>query len=161
MLRDASDAVKKNYYDSTYHGLNWDARFREYDEKLKSAPSLNAGLTMIAAFLDGLKDSHTYFSPPPRPYRLDYGYRLAPIGDEILVTRVRPGTDAEKKVKPGDRLMALDGGPVTRENFATMESCSTRCRLDRRRGSRCATRTPPIARSSSKRKSCPAGRSAT
>ena len=76
---------------------------------------------MIAAFLDGLKDSHTYFSPPARPYRLDYGYRLAPIGDEILVTRVRPGTDAEKKVKPGDRLMALDGGPVTRENFATME----------------------------------------
>ena len=121
MLRDASDAVKKNYYDSTYHGLNWDARFREYDEKLKSAPSLNAGLTMIAAFLDGLKDSHTYFSPPPRPYRLDYGYRLAPIGDEILVTRVRPGTDAEKKVQPGDRLLALDGGPVTRETFATME----------------------------------------
>jgi C-terminal processing protease CtpA/Prc len=121
MLRDVSDAVKKNYYDSTYHGLNWDARFREYDEKLKSAPSLNAGLTMIAAFLDGLKDSHTYFSPPPRPYRLDYGYRLAPIGDQILVTRVRPGTDAEKKVRPGDRVLALDGGPVTRENFATME----------------------------------------
>ena len=121
MLRDASEAVKKNYYDSTYHGLNWDARFREYDDRLKSASSLNAGLTMIAAFLDGLKDSHTYFSPPARPYRLDYGYRLAPIGDEILVTRVRPGTDAEKKVKPGDRLMALDGGPVTRENFATME----------------------------------------
>ncbi|HKW03560.1 MAG TPA: S41 family peptidase [Vicinamibacterales bacterium] len=121
MLRDASDAVKKNYYDPTYHSLNWDARFKEYDEKLKSAPSLNAGLTMIAAFLDGLKDSHTYFAPPTRPYRLDYGYRLAPIGDEILVTRVRPGTDAETKVKPGDRLMALDGRPVTRENFGTME----------------------------------------
>ena len=121
MLRDASDAVKKNYYDSTFHGLDWDARFREYDDKVKSAPSLNAGLTMIAAFLDGLKDSHTYFSPPPRPYRLDYGYRLAPIGDQILVTRVRPGTDAEKKVKPGDRVLALDGGSVTRENFATME----------------------------------------
>lgn len=121
MLRDASDAVKKNYYDSTYHGLNWDARFREYDEKLKAAPSLNAGLTMIAAFLDGLKDSHTYFSPPPRPYRLDYGYRLAPIGDQILVTRVRPGTDAEKKVRAGDRVLAIDGGPVTRENFPTME----------------------------------------
>jgi len=87
MLRDVSDAVKKNYYDSTYHGLNWDVRFREYDEKLKSAPSLNGGLTMIAAFLDGLKDSHTYFSPPPRPYRLDYGYRLAPIGDQILVVQ--------------------------------------------------------------------------
>ena len=43
MLRDASEAVKKNYYDSTYHGLNWDARFREYDDRLKSAPSLNRG----------------------------------------------------------------------------------------------------------------------
>jgi len=121
MLREAYDSVKQNYYDSTFHGLDVDARFREYDEKLKSAASLNAGLTVVAAFLDGLKDSHTYFMPPPRPYRLDYGYRLAPVGDQVFVTRVRPGTDAEHKVKAGDQLLVLDGGSVTRDTFQTME----------------------------------------
>ena len=121
MLREAYDSVRQNYYDTTFHGLDLDARFREYDDKLKSAASLNAGLTVIAAFLDGLKDSHTYFMPPARPYRLDYGYRLAPIGDQVFVTRVRPGTDAAAKVRAGDQLLALDGGPVTRDTFQTME----------------------------------------
>jgi carboxyl-terminal processing protease len=118
MLREAYETVKKHYYDAKLRGLDWDARYREYDEKLKSAPSLNAGVTLIAAFLGGLHDSHTYFQPPTRPYRLDYGYRLALVGDTTFVTRVRPGTDAEGKVKPGDRLVALNGTPVTRENFA-------------------------------------------
>jgi carboxyl-terminal processing protease len=121
MLRDAYEAVKRNYYDTTFHGLDWDARFREYDEKLKSVPSLNAGLTVVAAFLDGLRDSHTYFLPPARPYRLDYGYRMAPVGDAILVTRVRPGTDAEAKVHPGDRVLSIDGGALSRANMFQAE----------------------------------------
>ncbi len=118
MLQQAYESVKKNYYDTTFHALDWDARYREYDAKLKPVPSLNAGLTVIAAFLDGLDDSHTYFIPPARPYRIDYGYRLAPIGDDIFVTRVRPGTDAETKVHPGDRVLGIDGQLLTRANFA-------------------------------------------
>lgn len=121
MLHDAYDAVKRNYYDPTFHGLDLDARYHEYDEKLKTAASLNAGLGMVAAFLDGLKDSHTYFSPPARSYKIDYGYRLALIGDQAFVTRVRPGTDAVGKVRIGDRLLALDGQPLTRENFSSAE----------------------------------------
>jgi C-terminal processing protease CtpA/Prc len=119
MLREAYDSVKKNYFDPTFHALDWDARYREYDEKLKSVPSLNGGLTVVAAFLDGLDDSHTYFMPPARPYRIDYGYRLAPVGDAVFVTRVRPGTDAEAKVRPGDRVISIDGQLLTRANFAT------------------------------------------
>jgi C-terminal processing protease CtpA/Prc len=121
MLHDAHDAVKQNYYDLTFHGEDLEARYREYDDKLKSASSLNDGLTMVAGFLNGLKDSHTYFVPPRRPYKIDYGYRFAPIGDQILVTRVRPGTDASGKVKAGDQLLALDGVRVTRENFEAAE----------------------------------------
>src|SRR5580700_1999206 len=78
MLHDAHDAVKQNYYDLTFHGEDLEARYREYDDKLKSASSLNDGLTMVAGFLNGLKDSHTYFVPPRRPYKIDYGYRFAP-----------------------------------------------------------------------------------
>ncbi len=117
MLTNAYDAVKKSYYDPTFHGVNWDARFRDYDAQLKAAPSLNAGLTVVAEFLAGLKDSHTYFSPPQRPYRLDYGYRLSPIGDDVFVSRVRPGTDAEQKVRPGDLVLSIDGARLSRETF--------------------------------------------
>jgi carboxyl-terminal processing protease len=121
MLRDAYDAVKRNYYDPAFHGVDLDARYQAWDEKLHSASSMNAGLTLVAGFLSALKDSHTYFVPPARPYTIDYGYRLAPIGDDTLITRVRPGTDASGKVLAGDRLLALDGKPITRADFPVAE----------------------------------------
>jgi len=118
MLHDADDAVKRNYYDPTFHGVDLDARYHAYDAKIRTASSMNAGLSMVAEFLDGLHDSHTYLSPPSRPYKLDYGYRLVAVGADVFVTRVRPGTDAAaKEVMAGDRLQSLNGHPVTRENL--------------------------------------------
>lgn len=121
MLRDANDAVKHNYYDPTFHDVDLDARYKDYSAKIKTAPSLNAGLAMIADFLGGLHDSHTYFAPPPRPYTTDYGHRLVAIGDDVFVSRVRPGTDAAGKVLAGDRVISLNGHPVTRENLPSAE----------------------------------------
>jgi carboxyl-terminal processing protease len=121
MLHETYDTVKKHYYDPKFHGLDWDARFKEYNDKLKTASSLNAGLAIIAGFLDGLKDSHTYFQPPSRPYRIDYGYRFGLIGPDIYVTRVRPETDAVSKVHPGDRVVTVNGNGVDRESFERMQ----------------------------------------
>lgn len=121
MLRQAYDAVKRNYYDVTFHGLDWDGRLHEYEQKVRTAASLNDGLIMVAGFLDGLKDTHTFFQPPRRPYRIDYGYRLGPVGDAIYVTRVRPDTDAVSKVRPGDQVLAINGGPLSRETFTTAQ----------------------------------------
>lgn len=121
MLQNAYESVKRYYYDPKFHGLDWDARYREYQKKLEAAPSLNAGVTVIAAFLEGLKDSHTFFMPPSRPYQIDYGYRIAMVGPDAYVTRVRPETDAEAKVKPGDRVVAVNGNAITRESLSSME----------------------------------------
>ena len=110
MLRHAYEVVKKEYYDPTFHGVDLEARFREYEGKMKAVDSLNAGVMMVAAFLDGLKDSHTYFQPPPRPYRVDYGYDIRIIGDDAYITGVHAGTDAVSKVRPGDRVLSV---PVT------------------------------------------------
>ena len=81
---------------------------------------MNAGLTLVAAFLGGLNDSHTNFQPPPHSYTFDYGYSLAVIGDNVFVERVRPGTDAASKVSPGDQLLSVNGGGVGRESFRRM-----------------------------------------
>jgi carboxyl-terminal processing protease len=121
MLQSAYESVKRYYYDSKFHGLDWDARYREYQKKVDGAPSLNAGVTLVAAFLDGLKDSHTFFSPPPRPYQIDYGYRIAMVGPDAYVTRVRPETDAATKVHPGDRVLGVNGNAINRESLASME----------------------------------------
>ena len=66
MLRDGYEAVKKNYYDPAFHGVDLDARFKEYRERLKAVPTMSVGFTTVAAFLDPLKDSHTSFLPPSR-----------------------------------------------------------------------------------------------
>jgi C-terminal processing protease CtpA/Prc len=121
MLQSAYDSVKLHYYDPAFHGLDWDARFREYETKLKSAASVGAGQMVVAEFLDGLNDSHTYFAPPHQSYDLDYGYVMNLVGDEAFVTHVRPGTDAAAKLKPGDRVVSINAYDIDRDGYSKME----------------------------------------
>jgi len=117
ILHDAYDAVKKNYYDPKYHGLDLDARLREYDGRIEKAASFGDALSVVAAFLEGLNDSHTHYNPLPSSARVDSGFRMQMIGDACFVTRVRPDTDAESKVHPGDQVVGYDGYEVSRADF--------------------------------------------
>jgi C-terminal processing protease CtpA/Prc len=117
ILRDAYDLIKKNYYDPKFHGVEWDARFHEYDEKMKNTPSLGQQFGVVAGFLDGLNDSHVYFNPPGRTSHVDYGYRLQVFGDHAFVTHVRPDTDAASKLHVGDEVLALNRFNLNRGNL--------------------------------------------
>src|SRR6267378_5808603 len=121
MLRSAYEDVKKNYYDPTFHGLDWGARYHEYQERLKKANSLGQGFAEIAGFLDALNDSHTFFRPPSRPMRMDYGFRMLVIGETPFITRARPGTDAESKLHPGDEVLLYNRFAVNRSDLHSME----------------------------------------
>lgn len=122
MLRLVAADVRKHYYDPKLHGFDFDARVHEVDEKLKSASSLNQSFALIGYALDGLNDSHTFFVPPGRTIRLDYGYRIQMIGQRCYVTHVRPKSDAESKgLVPGDEVLSLNGAAPTRDNFETMQ----------------------------------------
>jgi carboxyl-terminal processing protease len=121
MMQDARDEVRKHYYDPKFHGVDWEARYREYDARINNAATLGDGFRLVAAFLDGLKDSHTFFDPPMRAERFDPGYRLGVVGDRCFVTGVRPGTDAESKVHVGDELVHLNGFDVNRGDFHAEE----------------------------------------
>jgi len=112
MLRDSYEDLKKYYYDQKYHGLELDARYKEFDSKMSSATSNGQCFGIIAAFLDGLSDSHVYFVPPRRPSRVEYGFQVLMVGDKALISQVRPGTDAEKKLRPGDQLLSWNQFPV-------------------------------------------------
>jgi C-terminal processing protease CtpA/Prc len=121
MLEQAHDEVKKHYYDPTYHGLDWDDRYQKYVETMKQATSLGQGFSVIAGMLDGLNDSHTFFQPPSRPVKLEYGFRLIIVGDKAFILRARPGTDAEAKVHPGDEVLAYNKFVVNRESLWKMD----------------------------------------
>ena len=114
--------VKKNYYDPTFHGIDIDARFKSADEKIKTVESLGQAYGVIAQVLSEFNDSHLFFYPPPRAARADYGWQMQMIGNQGYVTAVKPGSDAEAKgLKPGDRLLKVDGFAPTRDNIWKMQ----------------------------------------
>jgi len=70
MLREAHDEMKKNYYDPSLHGLNWQANHDKYSEKVAQITSLGQGFALVAGLLDGLNDSNTFFLPLSAPFAL-------------------------------------------------------------------------------------------
>jgi carboxyl-terminal processing protease len=122
MLDNVSKDVRKHYYDPDFHGLDWDAKVAEAKNRIKKETSLGMAFAYVAWALDGLNDSHTFFLPPQRPLRHDYGFQTQMIGDQCYVTRVRPGSDAEAKgAKPGDEVLAIEGYRPTRKILWKMD----------------------------------------
>jgi len=121
MLEVIAKDVSKRYYDPKLHGVDWDVKVREAKQKIDQSDSLGMALSHIAAALDTFDDSHTFFVPPQRAYRNDYGWQAQMIGDRCFVTAVRPGSDAEAKgVKPGDEVVTLNGYTPHRDDLWKM-----------------------------------------
>ncbi|MGA8270608.1 MAG: S41 family peptidase [Candidatus Sulfotelmatobacter sp.] len=118
MLHNIRDDIREHYFDKKYQGLDFDARFQSAEKKIESASSMNYALADIAGAVSALNDSHTFFIPPPRPYKHSYGWEMQAIGDSgCFVTAVRPGSDAEKKgLKPGDQVLSVNGYSAIRED---------------------------------------------
>ena len=118
MLDVVKDEIKNNYYDPSFHGIDLEARFKAADEKIKAVDSLGQAYGVIAQALSEFNDSHLFFFPPPRPARADYGWQMQMIGNECYVIGVKPGSDAEAQgLKPGDRILKVDGFAPTRDNL--------------------------------------------
>jgi len=121
MLRCAYEEVAKHYYDPKLQGIDWDARYKQYAGRIANAPNLGEGYRIVAAFLGGLKDSHTFFVPPRRAVRYDSGYRYALVGNEAFITQVRPNTDAAAKLHIGDKILGMNGFVVDRADYQDVQ----------------------------------------
>ena len=117
MLNNAYNEVRKHYYDPNIHGLDWEGIVAATKEKIKTATTYPQAISLVAAALDKIDDSHTFLLPPVHAVRLDYGWEHAAFGNQCLIVRVRPGTDAEKKLKPGDEILTINGLPAARQNL--------------------------------------------
>lgn len=118
MLTVVAGEVRKHYYDPKFHGVDWNAKVAEAKQKIEKSASMNMALSHIAAALDTLNDSHTFFLPPQHMARTDYGFQYQIVGDRCFVTRVRAKSDAEAKgVKTGDEIVTLNGFNVNRDDL--------------------------------------------
>jgi C-terminal processing protease CtpA/Prc len=121
MLKDIKAALKENYYDPAFHGLDLDAHFQLAAEKIGAATSGGQVSGIVAQAVLDMNDSHTRFVPPMRGVIAVYGWRMQMFGDACYVTAVAPGSDAEAKgLKAGDRVISLDGYEPTRDTLWKM-----------------------------------------
>ena len=118
MLRQIDEDVRRYYYDPSFHGVDLKASVRDAGLRLKSATAFNDAIGTLADLLIQLDDSHTTFLPPNRRVRVDYGWQMAMVGDVPLVVSVDPDSDAAAKgLKPGDRVLMLNGFEPRRANL--------------------------------------------
>ncbi len=121
MLKTVKNAIKKDYYDPQFKGIDIDARFKVAEEKLKTAETLGQAFGIIAQAVMDLNDSHTRFYPPSRAGITEYGWRMQIFGDKAVVTGVRENSDAQKKgLKVGDEVLKLNGFTPTRSEMWKM-----------------------------------------
>ena len=121
MLKAAKDDLKKNYFDANFRGIDIESRFQAASARLKQATNRDQLILIVAQALLDMNDSHTFFLPPSRAARVEYGWEMLAIGDKTYVTAVRPKSDAEAKgVKTGDLIISVDGHAPSRENLWKM-----------------------------------------
>jgi C-terminal processing protease CtpA/Prc len=121
MLDSAKDDIKKNYYDAGFRGIDLDAQFKAAEEKLKQATNRDQLMVAVGQTLLDFNDSHTFFLPPARAAKIEYGWTMQMVGDTAYVKAVKPKSDAEAKgLKPGDRILAVDGYKPGRESMWKM-----------------------------------------
>jgi C-terminal processing protease CtpA/Prc len=110
MLKSTIDDIRKNYYDPKFHGVDLDKQYNDASKYIATATTMNKSLASIAMAVESLDDSHTFFLPPQHATEREYGWRYDMIGDLCFITQVEPKSDADlKRVKPGDRILAING----------------------------------------------------
>jgi C-terminal processing protease CtpA/Prc len=121
MLSGIKTAIKKDYYDENYHGIDLDARFEQAKQRLEQMETVSQAFGVIAQVLIEFNDSHLYFLPPSTNLRVEYGWRMRMIGDKCFVTTVKPKSDADVKgLKAGDQILAVENFKPSRKEFWKM-----------------------------------------
>ncbi len=118
MLEDLEKDLRENYYDKAFHGLDLAGIFRAAAGKLAAAKTTAEAVDIVSNTLFSLDDSHTSFIPPQRATKVDYGWTMAAVGDQVLVMKVDAGSGAEAAgLVPGDQVLGINRYRVTRENL--------------------------------------------
>lgn len=118
MLRRVRTEIEEHYFDPGYNGKNLDQMDYRAQRTIESAGDLAEAFGGVAQFVADLGDSHTRFFPPSLTVEANYGWSWQMVGDDCYVVGVADGSDAKRKgLKPGDKVLAIDGLKPTRQNM--------------------------------------------
>ncbi len=110
--------IEKKYYDPQFHGVDLTAKHKLAVELVNKSNSPGEMLTVVAQFMLEFNDSHTFFIPPQKVAKIEYGWEMSMIGDKCFVTEIEPESDAAKQgLKIGDQVYWIEGFEPTRENI--------------------------------------------
>ncbi len=147
--------LDRGFYDPAFHGADWTALHARY-RPLAVGASTREDFEEVMNLLGGeLNASHMRFraagAPKPVPTG-SLGVEIEPASDgrSVIVTQVLPDTPAARtdaNLQPGDRILAVDGEPVTAgRNFHSMLADtvkqSVRLRVAGKAGERDVVLTP-------------------
>lgn len=122
ILKAVYEQMNIHYYDLHFHGEDFSARFAEMGSMMQRATSMSQAMTIAAALLEPLNDPHVFFLPPGyRGPLIEYGFRFMMVGSDCYVTEIASGSDAARKLHVGERLLSVEGEPITRENLWKVE----------------------------------------
>lgn len=122
--------IQDHYADPNFNGLDWEAIRAEYEPKVRAAQTPQEFYGLMVEMVGRLNDGHSTFLPPQQAgalqsYRLGSGAAsvtglaasLRRMPDHsLLVLQVIPNSKAEAALKPGDRIVAIEGVRLDRED---------------------------------------------
>lgn len=120
MLSTVKKEIKGNYFDTSFKGIDIDAKFDAASQKLGTATSLGQAFGIIAQAVLEFDDSHTRFYPPSTTVETQYGFQIQMIGDKAIVTGIKPGSDAAAKLKFGDEVTQFEAFRPSRKDLWKM-----------------------------------------
>lgn len=108
MLDEMGEILREHYYDPTFRGIDLKARIETAKARVKTLEYNWQMYRVLVQVLMDFNDSHTRMTLPPRTDYFEYGLGMQMIGDECMITSVKPESDAAKQgVEVGDQILLL------------------------------------------------------
>ncbi len=112
------DIIKKNFYDSSLKGIDWDKELKETQKKIDTCNSPGEMLAAIYWMVRKMDDSHTNFIPPWQTLQPRFGFQAKPFGDTVRVYKIKEKGPAEKAgLLVGDTVLGIEGVVANRKNY--------------------------------------------
>jgi len=128
------------YYDSAFHGVNWDRVHEQYLPKIRDAKDDEDFYAFLRSMTGELHDAHTRFYSPEQWKRIKLhehaglGFTAADVEGKIAITGVEWNSDAYRAgLKPGMIVLTIDGKPIAERiaEAAAKRETSSSDRADR------------------------------
>jgi carboxyl-terminal processing protease len=121
--------IQKRFYDPSLKGIDVKHLADETKQQINSLNDVGEMQTAVWNFVLKLDDSHTRYSPPQLTHTPSFGFQARGIGDQVMVVALSKNGPAQKAgVQLGDRILALNGRKVTRDNISDTLLFFTRLR---------------------------------